>query len=196
MHGSARSTAVPGVVGQLNLPLPASMVCRRNEPHQRSSVGRRGNFGFCQKPTFGQTKVEDRFVPLLLIPRPIVQTSSGRGRMFEIGERATTAECRLVGRSAIKSTILRLRDGPEVVLRQVRVYRSGCQCCAFAPLVSSLRIALPLRCIVTVVSLILAITPVPHLNTRSIRFVAMCHFGKVIGFSLIFCVLLVLGKRL
>lgn len=43
-----------------------------------------------QKLTLNPRYGNDGFVPLLVIPRPLVETSSGRERASEVGERATT----------------------------------------------------------------------------------------------------------
>ena len=50
------------------------------------------------------SRTYDRFVPLFVIPRPLVEASNGHERMSEVGERATTAECRFVGLFALQNS--------------------------------------------------------------------------------------------
>lgn len=76
----------------------------------RDMPGQRWKICFRRKQTFSGASTNDGFVLLLLILGPLVQASSGHERMSEVGERATTAECRLLGPSR-KTTMEEAKSG-------------------------------------------------------------------------------------
>lgn len=71
----------------------------------RSDVGSAWSCCSCQKLTAGDGSTSDCFVPLLFIPRLLIETQDGHERMSEIGKRMTTAECRLVGLFSRKDAV-------------------------------------------------------------------------------------------